>query len=72
MRVPRPLIWMKSVGEKIGRRIEQVGAIVAGGHHADGDAHPRVARLVIREEIRRAEKFVIGEVAGELLGVGDL
>jgi hypothetical protein len=52
--------------------VEDVGAVVAGGHHADGDADPRLAGLVGGDEVARAEQVVVGEVDGELLGVGDL
>ena len=75
LRVPRPLIWMKSVGEKIGpeeAEVEDVGAVVAGRHHADGDANARLAGLVGGQEVGGAEQIVIGEVDGELLGVGNL
>ena len=52
--------------------IQDVRAVVAGGHHADGHADPGLAGLVGREEVGRAEQVVVGEVDGELLGVGDL
>ena len=52
--------------------IQDVRAVVAGGHHADGDADPRFARPVGGEEVARAHQVVVGEVDGELLGVRDL
>ena len=51
--------------------VENVGAVVAGGHHADGDADARLAGLVGRDEVGRAEQVVVGEVDGELLGVAE-
>lgn len=52
--------------------VEDVGAIVAGGHHADRDADTRLAGLVGGDEIARAEQVVVAEVDGELLSVGYL
>ncbi len=52
--------------------VEDVGAVVAGGHHAHRHAHARLAGLVGGQEVGRAEQVVVGEVDGELLGVGDL
>ena len=66
---------MKSVGEKIGRNraeVQDVRAVVAGGHHADRDADARLAGLVGRQEVGRAKQVVVGEIDGELLGVVDL
>ena len=37
--------WRKNGTEEAD--IENVGAVVAGGHHADGDANPRLAGFVI-------------------------
>ena len=66
--------------DEVGRRedraeeaeVEDVRAVVAGGHHADGDADARLAGLVGGDEVGRAEQVVVGEVDGELLGVGNL
>ena len=66
--------------DEVGRRedraeqaeVEDVGAVVAGGHHADRHADPRLAGLVGGEEVARAEQVVVAEVDGELLGVRDL
>src|ERR1035437_2936012 len=52
--------------------VEDVGAVVAGGHHADRDADARLAGLVGGQKIARAEQVVVAEVDGELLGVGYL
>ena len=52
--------------------VEDVGAIVTGGHHADGDADAGFAGLVGRDEIGGTEQVVVGEVDGVLLGVVDL
>ena len=52
--------------------VEDVGAVVAGGHHADRHADARLAGLVGGDEVAGAEQVVVGEVDGELLGVGDL
>src|SRR5712691_898452 len=52
--------------------IEDVGAIVAGGHHANRHADARLAGLVSGQEVGRTEQVVVGEVDAELLGVGDL
>ena len=57
-RVPRPLIWMYSVGEKMGRisaDIEQVPAVVAGGEHVhrDGDAFGALAVAELLGDGRR-------------------
>jgi hypothetical protein len=51
-------------------QVEDVGAVVAGGHHADGDADAGLAGLVGGQEVGRAEQVVVGEVDGELLRVG--
>ena len=66
--------------DEVGRReyrskkteIEDVGAIVAGGHHANRNADPRLAGLVSGQEVGRTEQVVVGEIDGELLGVGYL
>ena len=52
--------------------VEQVGAVVAGGHHADRHADPSLAGLVGREEVARTEQVVVAEVDRELLGIGNL
>ena len=52
--------------------VEDVRAVVAGGHHADGDADARLAGLVGVEEVCGAEQVVVGEVDGVLLGDGPL
>ncbi len=66
--------------DEVGRRknrpeqaeIENVRAVIAGGHHAHGDADARLAGFVSRDEVGRAEQVVVGEVDGELLGVLNL
>ena len=66
--------------DEVGRRedraeqaeVEDVRAVVAGGHHADRHADAGLAGLVSGQEVGRAEQVVVGEVDGELLGVGDL
>ena len=66
--------------DEVGRRenrskqteIEDVGAIVAGGHHANRHADTRLAGLVSGQEVGRTEQVVVAEVDGELLGVGNL
>ena len=66
--------------DEVGRRkdraeeaeVENVCAVVAGGHHADGHADAGLAGLVGGEKVGRAEQIVVGEVDGELLGVGNL
>ena len=52
--------------------VEDVGAVVAGGHHADRHANPRFAGLIGGDEVARSEQVVVAEVDGELLGVGYL
>ncbi|WP_297927298.1 hypothetical protein, partial [Metallibacterium sp.] len=52
--------------------VEDVGAVVAGGHHAHGDAHARLAGLVGGDEVAAAQQLVVGEVDAELLRIGDL
>ena len=52
--------------------IQNVGAVVTCGHHADGDAYARLARGVFVHEIARAKQVVVGEVDSHLLGVGDV
>jgi hypothetical protein len=47
--------------------VEDVRAVVAGGHHADGDADAGLAGLVGGEEVGRAEQVVVGEVDRVLL-----
>src|SRR5690606_25784477 len=49
--------------------IEDVGAVVAGGHHAHGHTDPRLAGFVGRDEVSRAEQVVVGEIDCELLGI---
>src|SRR3990172_8154957 len=39
--------------------VEDVGAVVAGGHHADRHAHSRLAGLVGRNEVAGAEQIVV-------------
>src|SRR6185437_4400543 len=64
--------------DEIGRRkdrpekanVEQIGTVVAGGHHADRDANASLAGLVGRDEVARAKQVVVGKVDGELLRVG--
>ncbi len=53
-------------------QVQDVGAVVAGGHHAHGHAHPRLAGLVGGDEIAGAKQVVVGKVDGELLGVLNL
>ena len=52
--------------------VQDVGAVVAGGHHADRHADARLAGLVAGDEVARTKQIVVGEVDGELLGVGYL
>ena len=47
--------------------IQEVWAIVAGGHHADGDADAGLAGLVGGNEVGGAEQVVVGEIDGVLL-----
>ena len=66
--------------DEIGRRedraeqaeVQNVRAIVAGGHHADGDADARLAGLVGGNEIGRTEQVVVREIDGVLLRAIDL
>ncbi len=66
--------------DEVGRRedraeqakVEDVGAVVACGHHADGDADARLAGLVGRDEVAGTHQIVVGEVDRKLLGVGHL
>ncbi len=51
--------------------VEDVGAVVPGGHHAHRHANARLARLVTRDEVARTHQVVVGEVDGELLRAGD-
>ena len=54
--------------DEVGRRedrskqteIEDVGAIVAGGHHANRHADARLAGLVGGQEVGRTEQVVVG------------
>jgi len=52
--------------------VQDVGAVVTGCHHADRDADPGLTGLVAGYEVGRAEQVVVGEVDGELLGIGYL
>ena len=52
--------WGEDRTEKT--EVENIWAIVAGGHHADGDAYAHFAGLVGGDEIGRAEQIVVGEV----------
>ncbi len=52
--------------------IEDVGAVVSRGHHANRYADARLAGLVGGQEVGRAEQVVVAEVDAELLGVWDL
>ena len=52
--------------------VEEVRAVVAGGHHADGDADASFAGEIFRREVTGTEQIVIGKVDGELLGIGHL
>src|SRR3970040_615417 len=52
--------------------VEDVGAVVAGGHHANRDTDACLAGLVGGQEIARAEQVVVAEVDGELLRIGYL
>ena len=51
--------------------VEQIGAVVAGGHHAHGHTHAGFAGLVSGQAVGRAEQVVVGEIDGELLRVRD-
>ena len=53
------------------RKVEQVGAVVTGGHHAHGDAHAGFAGLVGGQAVGRAQQRVVGEIDGELLRICD-
>ena len=48
-------------------KVQNVRAVVACGHHTDGDADASLAGLVPRDEVRRAEQVVVGEVDRVLL-----
>ena len=52
--------------------VQDIRAVVARGHHADGDAYAGLAGLVGGNEVARPQQVVVGEVDGELLRVGDL
>ena len=66
--------------DEVGRRedrpehseVENIGAIVTGGHHADGDADARLAGLVGGNEVAGAKQVVVGEIDREFLGIGNL
>jgi len=66
--------------DEVGRRenrskqaeIEDVGAVVTCGHHANRHADTRLTGLVGGQEVGRTEQVIVGEVDGELLGVGYL
>ncbi len=51
--------------------VENVRAVVAGGHHADGNADAGFAGFVGFEEVGGTEELVVGEIDGELLRVGN-
>src|SRR5690606_18849096 len=51
--------------------VENVFAIVTGGHHAHGDTDARLAGAVCVDEVGRAEQIVVREVYRELLCAGD-
>src|SRR5258708_2814538 len=53
-------------------KIKNIRAIVAGRHHADGDAHTCLACSVRGQEISRTQKIVVGEIDGQLLCVPDV
>ena len=50
-------------------QVENVGAVVAGSHHADSYAYPRLARPVLAHEVAGPQKVIVGKVDRELLGV---
>ena len=50
-------------------QIENVGAVVASGHHADGHAYPRLTRPVLAHEVAGPPKVIVGKVDRELLGI---
>ena len=49
--------------------VEDIGTVVARGHHADGDADAGLTGLVAGDEVGRAKQIVVGEIDRELLGV---
>ena len=52
-------------------QVEQIGAVVAGGHHAHGDANAGFAGFIGCQPIGRAQQVVVGEVDCELLRLGN-
>ena len=52
--------------------VENIRAVVAGGHHANGDADTSLACFVGVKNIGGTEKIVVGKVDGELLCIGNL
>ena len=48
-------------------QIENVGAVVAGSHHADSYAYPRLTRPVLAPEVADPQEVVVGKVDRELL-----
>ena len=51
-------------------KVQDVRAVVAGGHHADRHADAGFAGFIGGDEVGGPEQVVVGEVDGELLGVG--
>ena len=50
-------------------QVENVGAVVASGHHADGYAYSRLARPVLAHKVAGPQEIVVGKVDRELLGI---
>jgi hypothetical protein len=62
--------WREDRAEEA--EIENVGTVVTRGHHAYRNADPRLAGFIGGKEIARSKQVVVGEVYGELLGIGYL
>lgn len=50
-------------------QVEQVLAVIASGHHADGDAHARPGAAVAGQKMGAAGQVVVGKGDSHLLGV---
>ena len=72
MRVPRPLIWMKSVGEKDRSKqddVQEIFTVVTSRHHADGHADAGLCADVTFQKPGVPVEIVVGEADRHLLGV---
>ena len=53
-------------------KIQNIGAVIAGGHHAHRDADTGLAGPIAGPEVGRTQQVVVGEVDGAILCICDL